>query len=324
MSTRNTRKSKNSSLFHSIKGHISLLLVTSIIGVVIILLLLILPSVKKSMKSWTQNYLYDITLSAGERINLAASVSDTETILSAESLEQLVGNVGLKGIDSSYAYVVAPDGTMLYHPTAEKIGQSVENAVVSGVVKEIQAGNKNIQPQVVNYEFNGVIKYAAYYVNENADFILAISADEDEIMAPITKVMQISILSALFIIIICSVIGYILTGRMISPVIKITNIINKLADMDFTKNEIQARLNERKDETGEMSRAIDTLHGHLTNVVRNLKDQSDNIFSASDSLSANVSETATAIEQVEKAMADIADGASARQAKHRLQKTMLF
>lgn len=264
------------------------------------------------MKSWTQNYLYDITLSAGERINLAASVSDMETTLSVESLEQLVGNVGLKGIDSSYAYVVAPDGTMLYHPTAEKIGQSVENAVVSDLVKKIQAGNKNIQPQVVNYEFNGVIKYAAYYVNENADFILVISADEGEIMTPITKVMQISIISALFIIMICSVIGYILTGRMISPVIKITNIINKLADMDFTENEIQTKLNKRKDETGEMSRAIDTLHGHLTNVVRNLKDQSDNIFSASDSLSANVSETATAIEQVEKAVTDIADGASAQ------------
>lgn len=272
------------------------------------------------MKNWTQNYLYDITLSAGERINLATSVNGIETVLDAGSLQQLVGNVGLKGVDSSYAYVVAPDGTMLYHPTAEKIGQSVENAVVSGVVKELQAGNQNIQPQIVNYDFNGVTKYAAYYVGENADYILVISADEDEIMLPITKIMQISIITALFIIIVCSVIGYILTGHMISPVIKITNIINKLADMDFTDNEIQTQLNKRKDETGEMSRAIDMLHGHLANMVKNLKDQSENIFLASDSLSTNVSETAIAIEQVEKAVADIADGSSVQSGKTQTAK----
>ena len=89
----------------------------------------ILPNVKNSMKNLTQNYLYDITVSAGERVNLAVSETDPETILEAESLNQLVGNVGLEGVDSSYAYVVGSDGIMLYHPTESKIGQPVEKAV---------------------------------------------------------------------------------------------------------------------------------------------------------------------------------------------------
>ena len=46
----------------------------------------------------------------------------------------------MKGYDSSYAYLVAKDGVMLYHPTADKIGQPVENAVVKGVVADLQAG----------------------------------------------------------------------------------------------------------------------------------------------------------------------------------------
>lgn len=310
MSTQEKDKQKRSSLFQSIKGRISLLLIACIIGVVVILLFLILPNVKKSMKDLTQNYLYDITVSAGERINLAASESDIETVLDAESLNRLVGSIGLEGVASSYAYVVASDGIMLYHPTESKIGEPVENAVVSGVVKEIQAGNTKIDPQVVEYEFKGVIKYAAYYVNENADFILVISADEDEVMKPITRIMQISIAAAVLIIVICSVIGYILAGTMISPVVKVTGVINKLADMDFTENDIQIQLNKRKDETGEMSRTINTLHDQLISVVSNLKQQSEDLFSAADSLSVNVSETATTIEQVEKAVAEIASGAS--------------
>ncbi len=310
MSTQKKSKSPKCSLFHSIKGRISLLLITCIIGVVVILLFLILPNVKNSMKNLTKNYLYDITVSAGERVSLAAAENGMESTLDVESLNQLVGSIGLEGIDSSYAYVVGSDGMMLYHPTEAKIGQPVENAVVSSVVEEIQAGHKDIEPQVVDYEFKGVIKYAAYYVNTGADFILVISADEDEVMQPITRIIQISAVTAFLIIIICSIVGYMLAGVMISPVVKITDVVNKLADMDFTENEIQTKLNKRKDETGEMSRAISMLHAQLVRVVGSLKDQSENLFSAADSLSTNVSETAISIEQVERSVTEISDGAS--------------
>lgn len=310
MGTQKKSKQKNSSIFQSIKSRISLLLIFCIIGATAALLFLILPKVKNNIKNLTQNYLYDITVSTGEKIELAISESNKETILEAESLKQLAGSTGIKGVSSSYAYVVGSDGTMLYHPTESKIGQPVENAVVSGVVQEIQTGKKNITPEVVDYEFNGVIKYAAYYVSDDASFILVISADEDEIMQPITNITKISIMTAVLIIIVCSIIGYILTGIMISPVIKITNIINKMADMDFTENIIQIQLNKRKDETGEMSRAINMLHDKLASIASSLKDQSESIFLATDALNVNVSETVTAIEQVEKAVTEIADGAS--------------
>ncbi len=310
MSTTEKSKEKRH-YFQSIKGRISLLLITCIVGVVAVLLLLILPNVKSSMRELTQNYLYDITVSAGERIELAAEESGKlEETLSAESLKELVGNVGLKGIDSSYTYVVDSDGKMLYHPTESKIGEPVENEVVSGVVEQIQSGGKKIESQVVQYKFNGVIKYAAYFVNSDADFIVVISADEDEVMRPITKVMKVSAGVALLIVLICSVIGYIVASFMIRPVIKITNVIKKLTNMDFTDNEIQKKLNNRKDETGEMSRAISVLHNQLIKVVTELKFQSESLFSASDSLSSNVNETALNIEQVENAVSEIADGAN--------------
>lgn len=264
------------------------------------------------MKNLTHNYLYDITVSAGERIDLAISDGGLDATLDPESLSRLAGGIGLNGIESSYAYVVSSDGTMLYHPTESKIGQPVENAVVSGLVSDIQSGAKNITPQVVDYEFKGVIKYAAYYVNENSDYIITVSADEDEVMRPITRIMQISIAVALFIVLLCSVIGYLLARRMINPVIQITGIINKLADMDFTENDMQAQFNKRKDETGEMSRAISALRDHLARVVASLKDQSQNLYSTADSLSANVSETASTMGQVEQAVTEIADGANAQ------------
>ena len=112
MGTHTQNKPQKSSLFRSIKSRISLLLTACIIGVVVILLALILPNVKATIKKLTQNYLYDVTISAGEKITLGLSENDAETILNTETLGQLVGDIALEGVTSSYAYVVNPDGIM--------------------------------------------------------------------------------------------------------------------------------------------------------------------------------------------------------------------
>lgn len=296
----------------SIKGKVTIIQNASVLAAVLILILLILPNVKDSMKSQIQNYLYDITVASGEKLDLTVQAGGLDTVLHAEALKYLLGDVGIEGVKSSYAYVVAADGTMLYHPTESKIGQPVENAVVSGLVKEIGAGKKNISPEVVEYLFKGVTKYAAYYVDADSNYIVVISADEDEVMAPLTRITRISIIVGFAIILLSSVIGYLLISLMINPVIKITDVINKLAHMDFTENDIQQELNRRSDETGVMSRAIDMLHEQLITVVSGLKKQSESLLEASDSLDVNASETATTVEQVEKAVSDISAGAASQ------------
>lgn len=304
--------SKKVPFFRSIKGRVTILFTVSIMVAVLVLVLLILTNVKRSMKAQTQNYLYDITVSSGEKLQQETEGSSLEEALNADTLARLVGDVGLEGIDSSYAYVVSADGTMLYHPTESKIGQPVENVVVSAVVDDIKAGRKEIDSKVVEYAFKGVIKYAAYYVDAGSNYILVISADENEVMEPIMRIMKIGVGVAVFIVILFFVIGYILVASFIDPVIKVTGVVNKLADMDFTQNEIQQKLNRRKDETGEMSRAIAALHSQLIKIVSGLKQQSVNLLEASDSLKVNATETAVTVDHVEKAVSDISEGASSQ------------
>lgn len=303
---------KKISFFRSIKGRVMMLFTVSIMVAVLVLVLLILSNVKSSMKAQTQNYLYDITVSSGEKLQQEVEGGSLEEALNTDTLARLVGDVGLEGIDSSYAYVVSADGIMLYHPTESKIGQPVENAVVSGVVDDIKAGKKEIDSKVVEYAFKGVTKYAAYYVDAGSNYILVISADETEVMEPIMRIMKIGVGVAAFIVIVFFVIGYVLVASFIDPVIKVTGVVNKLADMDFTENEIQQKLNRRKDETGEMSRAIAALHDQLIKIVSGLKQQSVNLLEASDSLKVNATETAVTVDQVEKAVSDISEGASSQ------------
>lgn len=75
----------------------------------------------------------------GVNLETAAYASGYDVPLQA-GLESMFGNVKLEGMDSSYIYVVSGDGTMLMHPTASKVGQPVENEVVSGLVKQLKNG----------------------------------------------------------------------------------------------------------------------------------------------------------------------------------------
>lgn len=55
-----------------------------------------------------------------------------------EAAQDILQQLDVAGAKTAYAYLVGFDGTMLYHPTAEKIGQPVENDAVKKMLNEIQ------------------------------------------------------------------------------------------------------------------------------------------------------------------------------------------
>ncbi|MCR5684134.1 MAG: hypothetical protein K6G81_01760, partial [Lachnospiraceae bacterium] len=64
--------------------------------------------------NWAQNLAEETAVS----INLASRLG-----LDTQALNALMGSIDIKDVEGSYAYMVSPTGTMLWHPTPEKIGQ---------------------------------------------------------------------------------------------------------------------------------------------------------------------------------------------------------
>ena len=293
----------------SIKTKIILLVVFAIIGTLAINLWTMIPVISDEISTLNQNYMYDIAVSNGEIIQSAVAGASTDVALAPDYLKSQIGNVGIKGVTSSYAYVVAADGTMLYHPTAEKIGQSVENAVVSGLVQEL-ANGKIPEAAVVDYVFKGAKKYAAYYVNPTGDFILVVSADETEVYEPIRRLITRSISGSVFALIVCALAGILVAYRIVKPINKLTVVINRIGELDFSASEDLSSLTVHKDEIGLISRSIANLRMQLVEVVLKIKERSKELYDASELLSRNTAESATTLEQVEKAVSEIADGAT--------------
>lgn len=298
-------------VFQSVRTKIVGVLVISMTILSVCLSVVLIRNLRIPLMDLNKNYLYDLVLAYGEQVQDQIDMIGYNTATSYSSLSDVIGNVGLKGVESSYAYLVSEDGTMLYHPTKEKVGQPVENAVVKSVVEQLRAGNVP-EPEVVEYEFKGAMKYAAYYVTENAHCILVVSADQDDLMSTVHRVTITGTICTIFLVIIASIIGFFIVNKIVKPILEVTEIVSRLAHMDFSEIEGQERLTARNDETGQMSRAVAELRGQLADVVYELRSQSEQLFEASDTLNTNASETATTVDQVEKAVSDISEGASSQ------------
>ena len=305
------KKNVKVSLIHSIKTKIVLVVILAVLATTSLCLSMIIPMVEESLSEVTKNYMMDMTNLAGVNLDREIEAMGAELVLTQEGLGNAVGSIDVNGMNSSYAYVVGADGTMLYHPTADKIGQPVENDAVKQVLSEMAKGNRPAT-DVIAYEFKGVTKYASYYIGENMGYVIVITADENEVFAGIKQIIAKSLYGSLFILILCSAIGLFVAIKIVKPIERITGIISQLADLNFVESKWQAYINKRKDETGIMGRAIDSLRNALTDVTKNIADHSDSLYNASNTMTNSAQEASLSVEQVEKAISEIAQGATSQ------------
>lgn len=305
------RKSKGETTGLPLKFKGILLVAVTILLVITTTLLIATPEVRSTMTSTAKNYLFDTTEANGMILESEVNARGTKVALAQNKLEELFKDVKIEMAESSYAYVVAPDGTMLYHPTADKIGKPVENEVIKAVVSDLKAG-KVPDPEVVSYEFKGAIKYAGYYVNEKADFILVISADEKEIFDSVNHVSLVMGVSGGIAGLICLILAFIGFQIIISPLNKISKIVSRMGELNFTRDPELDKLSKNGDETGVMARAVCNVQDKLSSVVTELKLQSEKLYTSSDSLNGNAAMTAETIGQIDHAVHDMAEGASSQ------------
>ena len=296
----------------SIRTSILMMVILSVIVTVVLFMLMVLPSVSKDMKNTAKDYIMSQTVSYTRMIDNDITANGDAVLSDPDKLKEMLNDAGMEGFDSSYAYLVsAKDGMMLYHPTAEKIGQSVENSVVKAVVADIQAG-KTVDSQVVEYDFKGKTKYAAYAVTSDQSAVLVISADESDILASINSLTLRSIVVALIIVVIFGVLAILFSSVIVKPINIITEVVNKIGELDFTESQDQTMLDKRTDEFGRMGRQVRSMQAKLSSIISDIKDQAQLVSETAENLANSAEETTSNVEQIEKAVQEIAQGATSQ------------
>lgn len=271
----------------------------------VICMVFILESSKKQITDSVKHTMVDVVNTTSKIMENEISNSGVDD-LDYDGYANNLLDVKLEGMDSAYMYVVQNDGTMLYHPTKEKVGQPVENAVIKGVVQQLQDGKKQ-GTTVVEYDFNGTTKYSAYTILNNEN-ILVLTADESEALAGITTVTGVAVGIIAIVVLIAIIISFIMGRRLMRPLVKVSTIIEDVAngniEADFSV------VKESNDEIGLIIEKMKELTQSLGSIVGKIRNSSDTMSSNSYELNDTSSQTLAANNEISKAVEDVAEGST--------------
>jgi len=297
------------SILHSIRRRIVVLIALVVIGIVFFLVTTFSARMTKVYKELIFNYMEDVAEARGNEMELMLRTYDT---MDASVWERLAGGVNVNGMETSYAYVVDKEGIIRYHPVQGEIGKKANVAVISELAAAMKQGNVSNKLAAVEYEYNGEQKYAAYRVSEAGEYIFVITADEADAMFGVNGTVGYCTKAAVIALIAYIIIGAVFSDTIVRPIQKLTDTITLVANLDFRENEKLAKLVQRKDETGAMAQAINTLRESLSEVISSIKESSNTIQKASDHVDKEVQSITSTIEQVNNAVQEVAYGAGSQ------------
>lgn len=216
------------------------------------------------------------------------------TAVYAESLIKYLSNVAILGTKMSYAYIVDEKGIVLYHPDKDNIGKPINNDVIKAYVDRIQKG-EDVKIETKEYVYSNALIKSTYNIIPETKWTLGISSFKNEILAPINELAISILIIGIIGVILSSLIGLFIAGRITSPIAKITQLINKTAELDLKSDNEYVNIGKNKDETGTIARATFKTRDVLRETAAKLLSVSDAVLANAgklEELSENVQENA--------------------------------
>lgn len=296
---------------HSIAMKILFCVIGAVLISSLLLAFILLSIFRRNITVNAERYLYDMAVTYGQSLDSEIAKEGRDEALQSEFLKNMFENVDVTFTESGYMYITDAQGNILYHPTAENIGKPVEAEEIKELVERLNTGNIP-KPEVISYEYSGEIQNAAYYIDSEGSYILVFTANEAEVLSGFFNILKMAIVCMTISLILFSIIAIILAGFIARPIIKLTQNIVKLSEMDFSEPDNHKKMDARKDETGRMSQATSILRESLVEAFEKINKQSKRLYSATENLHNSAVESSETVAQVEKAIGEIADGANSQ------------
>ncbi len=267
---KNNNGNEKVSFLHSIAAKIMLLVFVCICVTAVVITVIMVRRAKDEITDLTIEYIEYAAGAEKDMLNRKATLAS-----SAEFYANALSGVTIRNIPGSYAFLVAPDGTMIYHPDAGLVGQSVDIAFIQELLAGIESG-QDVEDGFAVYDYNGEDKYAGYAITNNHQ-VLVVTAQESVALAPMNKVRNIGIIISAIMIVVSLAGAYAMSGLIVRPIKQITEILDKTSRFDFRHNPNASKLCKRSDENGVMARAVSGMRASLRRMVASIEDASGKI-----------------------------------------------
>lgn len=259
--------------FHSISFKVTLVVVLASMICITANVIFAEKRADEAIRNLNDEYLLSVAVNTAQTIS---TIPDQN--LTHEACTGIVSSVKMEGVESSYSFLLDADGSMIYHPSPEKIGQTVEIASMKDVIAKLQSGAAP-KTGVIDYEEDGTAKSVAYAVTSQ-NMIVMTSIDETDIVEPVNHMVSSMMLVSLVSTLICMVAAFFISRLLCIPIERLTVIISNTAQFNFKKNVHSAALCKRKDETGKMAREVRLMRKQLRQIVNDIDEMGSQITSS--------------------------------------------
>lgn len=167
--------------------------------------------------------------------------------------------------------------------------------------KVTEALNKYYSLQSVADEFQKNLKELAIYNIEDAE---SVNIESNEQFSMTEKIFIVIFLASVVLGIGLTII---ISKSIVTPLALGVKHLNRIANGDFSEN-IEEELKGRKDEIGDISKAMDLMASSLKTLIKNVKEESNNIGLVFKNISQNINSLNMNIEEVSATTEELSAG----------------
>lgn len=301
------------SIWRSLKTKVVFAGIFAILLTVLINLWTIIPVSRDDAKESIQNHMSDVAKISGHAIDKDIELEgDIDKVLTPAYLKDIIDEVKCKGIDSSYAFVADTTGKIIYSAgKPEMNGQSIDNAKYSEEIEKALNGTDD-EVSVFSLDFEGKSRYAASYLSATKEYVLVIITEQSDVIANTNDLIERSAYGGLFALVVSGFICFIIANFIAKPIMRITKDVARLAALDLTTEDLNKKSKIVRDESGIMQQSINILRDELAKTISQINEKGETLRDASEHMAESANHTVTAVEQVERAVCEIATGATSQ------------
>lgn len=229
----------------------------------------------------------------------------------------IITDVQLK--ENGTAFMFNEAGTVVAHRNRDYVMDQFNP--ISEKNKQEFAGLANYMEKAINsgtgaglYNFSNTNFYGGYSRVEGTDWIVSVSAEENEVMAGLYSMRNTISIFSFVILIISLILLYYFSSKITNPILELADHAKKIAAGDL-RQKISDKLMQRQDEVGDLANSFSEMSRNLSKMISEVVDIASNLSASSEELSASGEEVAASAEHVGQAIQDIASGAEEQTAQ---------
>nr|WP_272509074.1 methyl-accepting chemotaxis protein [Clostridium ganghwense] len=212
------------------------------------------------------------------------------------------------------AFMIKNDGTIIAHRNKDLVinmDNSFENIKKDPSLKGlVEIEKKMVQGEsgVGEYVYNNQHKFVAYAPIESTGWSIAIAVEKDEVLSELSGMGIYALISSLVFVVGGMILVFVISASISKSIKASVKHLKLIAKGDFTLHPPKKYM-QRQDEIGEMAKAVDTMQGSIVGMIKTIKDSSSSIDEQSMNLSSVAQEMSASSENVSTAIQEVAQGA---------------